>query len=454
MGKWNRVLLMLIAMTAIMIMAAGIDKGMKYYEQKRWESEREVFYEEARADIAKMQTTIQTLSEDPEALTVYIAENGLNYVESREAISKEADEAPQRLDSSENSVSENAAAAAAVFKEAVSENMMPENTAFESSVPGNPLSGNSVSGNSVSGNSVSDNSVSDNSVSDNAATDALLSNSVSGNLIWENGVPENSVSGNRAEQKELCASYEETIKINHADKAVIANSTIDFSDKKIVCFGDSITAAANLAGEEDYLKLSYPYQLGEILAAREVVNLGIGGSSIGRYWENAFVDRYREIPEDADIILVMGGTNDGFCATEADLGSLEEREKGTFAGDLDELLRNLKEEYQDAEIILITPLSNVLHDMLRKSRDYLLPQSSFVAVMKQLAEEYEIPVIDLYNSGILDSHDAAVIHSFIPDGVHGNELGYRILAEHIAAELIQLQEEKNVEPEDAETDEQ
>lgn len=60
--------------------------------------------------------------------------------------------------------------------------------------------------------------------------------------------------------------------------------------------------------------------------------------------------------------------------------------------------------------------------------------------IKLLAKENDIPVIDLYNSNLLDSHDAAVIFNYMPDGVHGNEMGYQILAEHMAAELIGLYE--------------
>lgn len=407
MNKVNRFLLMLIAMAAIMLMAVGVDKGMKFYEHKKWESEREVYYEEARTDIAKMQATLQTLSEDQEALVSYLEEYELNEQASDNSISENRTE--------DMSVSDNNAFSDQFFGNQVSEN----------DVSGNTISGNQISGNEIDGQ-VSGNEVSGNQISGNGLGNTVSGNSVSGNSL----------------QKEICASYEETIRINHEDKKIIAESTIDFSDKKIACLGDSITAATNLEGQENYLEMSYPYQLGEVLNAGEMVNLGIGGSSIGRYWDNAFVDRYKEIPEDSDIIIVMGGTNDGFCASEKELGSLQEREKRTFAGDLDELLKGLKKDYPDAEIVLVTPLPNILHDMLRRDRKDLLPQSSFVAIMKQLSEEYEIPVIDLYGSGILDSHDAAVIHSFIPDGVHGNEMGYRYLAEHIAAELIRIEEAK------------
>lgn len=416
-------MLMLIAMAAIMLLAVGIDKGLQRHERKMWEIEREAVYEEARADIASMQANIQTLSEDPEALISYIEENELNYTEKKEIFLEEPDRAE-----GDGSVSDNEA-----YK-GEAENLVSGN-----SVPGNLVYGNFVSGNFVSGNSVSGNSESENSIS---------GNSISGNLEWGSFLPGGLVSGNLlfpGEEREICASYENTMKINRQDKKIIADSEVDFSDCKITCLGDSITAASNLDTIENYQSMSYPSQLGEILGAEEVVNLGIGGSSIGRYWENAFVDRYQEIPEDTDVILVMGGTNDGFCASEKELGSLEKREKDTFTGDLDELLFGLQKDYPDAQIVLITPLPNVLHDLLRKSRDYLLPQSAFVRVMKQLGEEHGISVIDLYNSNFLDTHDAAVIHALMPDGVHGNETGYRMLAQHIAAQLILIEEEEGVE---------
>lgn len=408
MNKLNRVMLMLIAMAAIMLLAVGIDKGLQRHERKMWEIEREAVYEEARADIASMQANIQTLSEDPEALISYIEENELNYTEKKEVFQEEPDRAE-----GDGSVSDNEA-----YKEEA------ENLVSGNFVPGNLVSGNSVSENSISGNSIS------------------------GNLEWGSFLPGGLVSGNLLfpeEEREICASYENTMKINRQDRKIIADSEVDFSDCKITCLGDSITAASNLDTIENDQSMSYPSQLGKILGAEEVVNLGIGGSSIGRYWENAFVDRYQEIPEDTDVILVMGGTNDGFCASEKELGSLEKREKDTFTGDLDELLFGMQKDYPDAQIVLITPLPNVLHDLLRKSRDYLLPQSAFVRVMKQLGEEHGIPVIDLYNSNFLDTHDAAVIHALMPDGVHGNETGYRMLAQHIAAQLILIEEEEGVE---------
>lgn len=430
MNNINKVLLMLIAMVAIMLIAVGIDKGYDYYQDVKWEKERVAAYEEAKADVEAMQSTIATLSEDPDALIAYIEENELNYVEvdaenAFESVSGNDADSSSSASMSEGSISDNASEVSQGGDGSVSDNSV---SGEGGSVSGNELAEGSVSDNSVSGNSVSDNSVSDNSVSDNSVSD--------NNIIEE----QPAVSANTSKEKKLCASYEETMQINKADKQMIAQNSIDFSGMKIACLGDSITEAANLTDEEGYEQMTYPYQLSQLLGAREVVNLGIGGSSIGRYWDQAFVDRYQEIPQDTDLIIIMGGTNDGFCASEEELGSLEEREARTFAGDLDELLRGLKENYPDAEIVLVSPLSNVLHDMLRKEREHLLPQSAFVAIMKELAAEYDVHFIDLYHSNLLDTHDAAIIHNFMPDGVHGNAAGYKILAEHMAAEIIGLYE--------------
>ena len=114
-----------------------------------------------------------------------------------------------------------------------------------------------------------------------------------------------------AERRMLRTSLTETLEVNQADKEKIAENTMDFSQIKIACLGDSITAASNLNKEENYQQYSYPSRLKELLGAQEVYNLGIGGSSIGRYWADAFVDRYYQIPGDVDAIIVMGGTNDG-----------------------------------------------------------------------------------------------------------------------------------------------
>lgn len=326
-------------------------------------------------------------------------------------------------------------------------------------------SGLSISGNdAVSGNSLSisgNDAVSENSLTI-SGNSAVSENglTISGNdTVSENSLTisgNDTVSGNMLdilsgfmtskisleERRKVRTSYEETLLVNWEDQASLEERSVDFSGKTIACLGDSITAAANLEGEEGYLSDAYPAVLKELLGAKEVYNLGVGGSSIGRYWSDPFVERYTQIPEDTDIIIVMGGTNDGFCLSEKEFGSLTERKPRTFCGDLDELMRGLREKYPDADIFFVTPLPNILHDYLMRERSYLLPQKNIADAIITLAAAYDFQVIDLYNSNILDSHDADIVTEYMPDGVHANRAGYRILAEHMAAEVLKYEERK------------
>ena len=462
----GRVLATMIAMVAILLIAVGADKGLNYLERIKYEKECEELYAESHAQAEQLRTQLEELSQDEAAVETFLHEYAVDDLEDEdEDVLQEFLTASPSGNGSEGSVSDGETVSGdALSGEAdaadVSENAHAFASGNDSSdrdfsdhmISGNAVSGGGVSDNAISENGVFGNAVSGNSVSDNTVSGNTVSeNQVSGNRVSGGGISLTTVSGNilvrptLRERRLEQSSYMETVEWNEADQVVIGQSTLDFSDKKIACLGDSITQAANLESMEDYQQYSYPTKLAEILGAEEVVNLGIGGSSIGRYWQDAFVDRYMDIPEDTDLILVMGGTNDGFCLHRENVGNFEERSPRTLIGDLDELMRGLKENYPDAEVVFVTPLPNVLHDILRKDRPELMSQRVIVDSMIALAREYEFDVIDLYDSNLLDSHDAAVISNYMPDGVHCNPDGYRILAEHIAADLIRLQDSQDVE---------
>lgn len=474
----KRVLITIVAMGAIIVAAYGVDKGISLYNDKVFEEEREQRYIEVTKETETRKEEIKEISQlSTEEIEEYIDQNA--YVDDERTGNidedpwnlasdnsepaevdneddNEADNVPDNEDENEadnegedetdkdweaGSVKDNVDRVAQLGMEAVANmNSVSNNSVDEAdTVSGNSVSGNSVSGNSVSGNSVSGNSVSGNSVSGNSVS----GNTVSGNSLG-GSLAENKIY--LADRQKFRTSSEETQLWMSADEEVIKNNTEDFSSLKIACLGDSITDATNLAdvySADEYRAYSYPARLGELLGA-QVSNYGIGGSSYGRYWDKAFCERYQDIPEDTDMIIIMGGANDGFCLHEDMVGSMDNREQRTLYGDLDELMRGLKENYPDAEVIFMTPMPNLLHDVLRKDRPELLSQTVIVDAVTELAAEYGYSVIDLYNSNFFDSHDADIVSTYIPDSVHPNEEGYEIFAKHVAAEIMRIHENENV----------
>lgn len=242
------------------------------------------------------------------------------------------------------------------------------------------------------------------------------------------------------------SSYEETLAVNAFDKKVIENSTIDFSDVKITILGDSLTTASNL-DEEERAKYAYPVILQEILGCKEIVNLGIGGSSVSRAGNYAMVERFSDIPKDTDILIVFGGSNDCLFENKWQFGHIEydlRMNKETFCGDLDEMASAIEWGYRDhneenyVKFIYINPPSTILNDgVYAIDPGNMVQQKTFAEAINAIVPAYGFEVIDLYNNNILNSHDKAVNEQFVPDGIHMSPEGYRILAEHIASQIIQ-----------------
>lgn len=242
------------------------------------------------------------------------------------------------------------------------------------------------------------------------------------------------------------SSYEETLAVNAFDKKVIENSNIDFSDVKITILGDSITTAANLS-DEDKKKYAYPVILQELLGCKEIVNLGIGGSSVSRVGNYAMAKRWGDIPKDTDILIIFGGSNDCLFENKWEFGFIEydkRMTKETFCGDLDEMTSGIEYVYRThndenyMKFIYINPPATILNDgVYAMNPENMVHQRTFAEAINTIVPAYGFEVIDLYNNNILNSHDLDVNQQFVPDGIHMSPEGYRVLAEHIASQIIQ-----------------
>lgn len=213
---------------------------------------------------------------------------------------------------------------------------------------------------------------------------------------------------------------------------------------KINFLGDSITEGVGVSCPEHiYLNL---------LAAEYGItarNYGISGSRIANQlnpanpddrMEQCFVKRIADMDPDADVVVVFGGTND-FGHGDAPLGAPSDRTVNTYYGACHCLCRGLIEKYPAAEIVLMTPLHRTNELNPRgdgwKSRDFGV-LSIYVDILKEVAAEYSLPVLDLWSvSGIQPCIEAHRI-AYMPDGLHPCDAGHRKIANRLAAFLKNL----------------
>lgn len=207
---------------------------------------------------------------------------------------------------------------------------------------------------------------------------------------------------------------------------------------KINFLGDSITEGS---GASEPSKC-YVSQVAKITGA-DCRNYGIGGSRIARQQNCTFEQRQdrdycmrvEEMDADADIVAVFGGTND-FGHGNAPFGEFSDRTVNTFYGALHILFTSLLEKYTTSKIVVFTPFHRCTEDNLNP--DTKLPLKPYVEAIREVAEYYSLPILDLYKESGIQPNVPIIKHTYMPDGLHPNDLGHRLLAEKVVAFLKQL----------------
>lgn len=212
--------------------------------------------------------------------------------------------------------------------------------------------------------------------------------------------------------------------------------------KKINFLGDSITEGCGVSCQENVFHQVMKREYG----LAEARNYGVGGTRFARQmvpsepkWDQDFCRRAAEMEKDADAVVVFGGTND-FGHGDAPLGDFADREPNTFYGACHFLFRYLIETYPDAVIAVCTPLHRLTEDDPMGDHRYKTYHygdlKTYVAIIREVAEYYSLPVIDLYaNSGIQPKVDI-MREKFMPDGLHPNDAGHEKLAHVIGNFLL------------------
>jgi len=121
--------------------------------------------------------------------------------------------------------------------------------------------------------------------------------------------------------------------------------------------GDSITFGI---GTTNTTTDSYPSLLKSSLGFQTVRNYGISGSTVADHYnttgDNPMVNRFSEMDNNADLVVVFGGTNDYSFNAFGAFGTMDDRVNSTFYGALHLTMSGLMSKYPNKTIAWFTPL--------------------------------------------------------------------------------------------------
>lgn len=219
---------------------------------------------------------------------------------------------------------------------------------------------------------------------------------------------------------------------------------MELKGKKINFLGDSITQGC---GTSDESKIFFNLLKKEEELA-EARGYGIGGTRIAHQepvdFGEAFSVRYKEMDDDADVVVVFGGVND-YGHGKAPMGDFSDKTVNTFYGACRVLIEGLIEKYPKSEIVFMTPLHCQKEENSEEKKERgtefawaAYPLKKYVEVIKEVCEYYAIPVLDLYSVSGIQPNVEIIKELYCPDGLHPNDEGHIKIKNKLKAFLKNL----------------
>lgn len=221
---------------------------------------------------------------------------------------------------------------------------------------------------------------------------------------------------------------------------------VSAADKiRITCVGDSITDGIGASKGSK----NYPGQLQTLLGDDyTVTKCGFSGAfaceSTDICWRPYISGtQYQDsLKSEPDIVIIMIGTND--ASENMCWGKIKNGVDvpGAFREGYENLIKTYQALPTNPRIILATPLSvsNDKNGNNNENRQYN-NENGTIPIIKELAEKYELPLIDMFHITEGWSMD-----NYLTDGLHPNDDGYsllaRIFAKYVKEEENNLQTDK------------
>ena len=215
---------------------------------------------------------------------------------------------------------------------------------------------------------------------------------------------------------------------------------------KINFLGDSITEGHGVSTQDNIFWNVLKREEG----LAEARGYGIGGTRFAKRkapsekprWDLDFISRYPEMDDDADVVVIFGGTND-FGHGDAPLGEMSDRTPYTFYGACHTLFEGVINKHPDATRVIMTPLHRIQEDDPRgdgfkKDGEGVAPLCEYVRIIKEVAAYYSLPMLDLWSVSGIQPKVKILREKYCPDGLHPNDEGHKLIASRLAGFLKAL----------------
>ena len=216
---------------------------------------------------------------------------------------------------------------------------------------------------------------------------------------------------------------------------------MELKGKKVAFLGDSITFGVGASSKETSYVEVFAKESGA-----QVFNFGVSGTRIARQtkpsgcpeFDECFKDRAKKIPEDMDVVVVFGGTND-FGHGDARFGCFADRDEYSFYGALHALLQMLITKYPRAYIVYMTPMHRLSEEKTVNEIGLPChPLKDYVAAIREVCAFYSIPVLDLFSVSGIQPAIPIMQKIYMPDGLHPSDEGAARVASILLSHLRAL----------------
>ncbi len=167
---------------------------------------------------------------------------------------------------------------------------------------------------------------------------------------------------------------------------------------------------------------------GSTIANEDAIN---GVTDEDTLQKRSIVLRYQNLPDDADIVLIAGGSND-WAHNLVEIGNFDSTDDKTFNGALNILLPALKTKYPNIPVVMMTPIKRGVTYNSTNKKGYTLQQFADALIAK--CRQYNVYCLDMWGTCPISPHIPVMLERFFRtnDSTHPNADGHAIMGKTVA----------------------